>query len=122
MGERGFSFADRIKAFSFAIAGMIRAIKTQHALWIQLTVAVIIICLGFYLKISNTDWRWLSLAITMVLAVETMNTAIEFLADAVTKDRHPLIGQAKDIAAGAVLISAIGAAAIGALTFWPYLF
>jgi diacylglycerol kinase (ATP) len=122
MGERGFSLGNRIKAFGFAIAGMIRAIKTQHALWIQLTVAVIVICLGFYLKISNADWRWLSLAITMVLAVETMNTAIEFLADAVTKDRHPLIGQAKDIAAGAVLISAIGAAAIGTLTFWPYLF
>ncbi len=122
MDGRGFSVGDRIKAFGFAIAGLAHAIKTQHALWFQLSAASTIILLGLYFNITREDWRWLIAAIAMVITAETMNTAIEFLADAVTKDQHPLIGHAKDIAAGAVLAAALGAAAIGILTFWPYIF
>ena len=122
MDKRGFSVIDRIKAFGFAIAGLAHAIKTQHALWFQLSAAAIIVALGLFLKITREDWRWLAMAIAMVLTAETMNTAVEFLADAVTRDHHPLIGHAKDTAAGAVLVAAIGAATIGTLTFWPYIF
>ena len=122
MDERGFNLADRCKAFGFAIAGLTKAIKTQHALWLQLSAAAAIIVLGLYFNITREDWRWLVLAIAMVITAETMNTAIEFLADAVSKEHNPLIGHAKDIAAGAVLTAAIGAAAIGIFTFWPYLF
>ena len=122
MDGRGFSVSDRIKAFGFAIAGLTHAIKTQHALWFQLSAAAAIILLGLQFNITREDWRWLIMAIAMVITAETMNTALEFLADAVTKEHHPLIGHAKDIAAGAVLVAAIGAAAIGILTFWPYVF
>ena len=122
MDGRGFNLADRVKAFGFAIAGLANAVRTQHALWLQLSAAAAIILLGLYFNITREDWRWLIVAIAMVITAETMNTAIEFLADAVTKDHHPLIGHAKDIAAGAVLVAAIGAAAIGIFTFWSYLF
>lgn len=122
MDGRGFSLSDRIKAFGFAIAGLTKAVKTQHALWFQLSAAAAIILLGLYLNVSREDWRWLIVAIAMVIAAETMNTAIEFLADAVTREHHELIGHAKDIAAGAVLAAALGAAAIGIVTFWPYLY
>ena len=56
-----------------------------------------------------------------VWTAETLNTAIEFLADAVSSEHHPLIEKAKDVAAGAVLISAIGSAVIGTLIFFPYI-
>ena len=121
MDGRGFSFTDRIKAFGFAITGLIKAVKTQHALWFQLSAAAAIIVLGLYCNITREDWRWLILAITIVITAETMNTAIEFLADAVTKEHHEIIGHAKDVAAGAVLVAALGAATIGIFTFWPYL-
>jgi diacylglycerol kinase (ATP) len=122
MEGRGFSVVDRIKAFGFAIAGLIHAVRTQHALWFHLSCALGVVALGAYLNVSREDWRWLVLAITLVIATETMNTAVEFLADAYTREHHTLIGHAKDIAAGAVLVAALGAVVIGVLTFWPYVF
>lgn len=67
------------------------------------------------------DWRWIVLAIALVWIAEAFNTAIEQLGDAITTERDPRIGFAKDIGAGAVLVSAIAAAAIGGLTLAPYL-
>lgn len=61
------------------------------------------------------------LACAAVWTAEALNTAIEHLADATTNGFHPLVGQAKDVAAGAVLITAIAAAVVGALVFGPYL-
>ena len=121
MEGRGFSVADRIKAFGFAIAGLTKAVKTQHALWLQLSAAAAITLLGIYFNITREEWRWLIVAITMVITAETMNTALEFLADAFTQEHHPLIGHAKDVAAGAVLVAALGAALIGLSVFLPYL-
>jgi diacylglycerol kinase len=57
----------------------------------------------------------------LVWSAEAFNTALEFLADAVSQEPHPLIGQAKDIAAGAVLMAALAAAIVGILLFRPYL-
>ncbi len=61
------------------------------------------------------------LAMTLVRMAEALNTALEFLADAATREFHPLILQAKDVAAAAVLTAAIGALAIGPLVFGPHL-
>ena len=97
MEGQGFSVVDRIKAFGFAITGLTHAIKTQHALWFHLSCATAVITLGLFLHVSREDWRWLALAITLVIATETMNTAVEFLADAFTQEYHDLIGHAKDI-------------------------
>jgi diacylglycerol kinase len=120
MAGGGFSIAKRLQAFWFAISGLLTAIRTQHALWIHLCAAAAVIGLGLYYNISRDDWRWLVLGIALVVMAETMNTALEFLADAVTQEQHPLIGLAKDIAAGAVLVAAFAAATLGVLTFWPY--
>ena len=56
----------------------------------------------------------------MVWTAEAMNTSLEFLADVAYPEIHPLVRDAKDVAAGAVLISAIGAAVIGTIVFWPH--
>ena len=61
------------------------------------------------------------LAIAIVWTAEALNTAFEFLADAATPSFHPIIRDAKDVAAGAVLVTAIAAVVIGAIIFWPHL-
>ena len=76
---------------------------------------------GWWLSISATDWRWLIVAIVLVWVAETMNTAFEYVCDVVSPEFHLSVARAKDIAAGAVLICAGGAALIGVVTFWPYI-
>ena len=65
--------------------------------------------------------QWIVLAISIVWTAEALNTAFEFLADAASPEFHPLVRDAKDVAAGAVLITALAAAVIGAIVCWPYL-
>ena len=77
---------------------------------------------GFGFGISRIEWCALVLAIAGVWAAEAVNTAIELLGDATTSDPHPLVGRAKDVAAGAVLLAALGAAVVGLLVFAPRLF
>jgi diacylglycerol kinase (ATP) len=116
-----FSIAGRTKAFGYALAGLLYALKVGHALWIQMVIAAMAVLVGIFLHISASDWRWIALAIALVWTTEIMNTAVETVCDALHPEHHPLIGKAKDAAAGAVLMAGIGAVAIGAFTFWPYL-
>lgn len=116
-----FSIKARIKSFSYAIAGLTLLIQGEHNAWIHLFATILVIALGCYLSISPMDWAVLVLAISMVWLAEGLNTAIEILANAVTTEHNPMIGKAKDVAAGAVLISAIGAVVIGALVFYPHI-
>ncbi len=76
--------------------------------------------LGLLWRVSADDWRWLVLAIAIVLAAELVNTAFEHLCDVVQPELHASVKAAKDVAAGAVLVASIGAAVIGVLVFWPY--
>lgn len=71
------------------------------------------------LKISITEWCFVTLCITLVIMAEAFNTAIENLTDLVSPDFHPLAGKTKDLAAGAVLIFSIGAVIVGLLIFLP---
>ena len=72
-------------------------------------------------KVKADDWRWLITAILMVWSAEAFNTAVEYVCDVVSPGYSEVVKHAKDIAAGAVLISAVCALAIGLITFWPYL-
>lgn len=74
-----------------------------------------------FFGVSAADWCWLVIAMVAVWSAECFNTALEALADALSPEIHPLVKKAKDAAAGAVLVAAIGAAVIGLLVFWPYL-
>ena len=94
-------------------------LQSQHNAWIHLVVSAVVIALGFYVDLARTDWLWLITAITLVWAMETLNTAVERLSDAAVPEIHPLIGQAKDAAAGAVLIAVLGSALIGLLVLGP---
>jgi diacylglycerol kinase (ATP) len=96
-------------------------IRCQHNAWIHVVATLVVLTLALLFRVTAGDWCWIILAISIVWTAEALNTAFEFLADAASPEFHPLIRDAKDVAAGAVLITAIAAAAIGAVIFWPYL-
>ncbi len=117
-----FFIKKRLKSFRYALDGISYMLKTQHNAWIHLAISIFVIALGLIKKISYYDWRWLVIAIALVWFAETINTAFEFLCDVVSPELHHSVQNAKDIAAGAVLICAIGAAILGVFTFFPYFF
>lgn len=111
----------RIKSFSYAFKGIASLLKKEHNAWIHCLAIVVVTSLGFYFHITPTEWCIVLLCFGMVLAAEGFNTAIERLVDLVSPERHPVAGDVKDVAAGAVLIGAIAAAIIGCIIFLPYL-
>jgi diacylglycerol kinase len=113
------SFKKRILSFKYAIAGLKDLFRSQPNARIHFTIALLVLISGCYFNISTIEWLILSICIALVLSMEAMNTAIEYLTDLVSPDYHPLAGKAKDVAAAAVLIIAIGAVFVGLLIFVP---
>lgn len=120
MRTERFSIARRLQSFRFAARGIAFMLRTQHNAWIHLAVSAVVCAAGWQLHVRSDDWRWLAAAIALVWASESTNTAFEHLCDVVSPELHPSVEKAKDIAAGAVLICACGAAILGILTLWPY--
>jgi diacylglycerol kinase (ATP) len=118
---RPFQFTGRLRSFRHAIAGILRMIRCQHNAWIHALATLIVLAAALFFHISAADWCWIILAISIVWTAEALNTAFEFLADAASPEFHRLVRDAKDVAAGAVLLTAIAASIIGVIIFWPYL-
>ena len=118
--SRPFQFTGRIRSFHHATSGMLRMIRCQHNAWIHAAATVVVLLAGLFFRISSADWCWIILAISIVWTAEALNTAFEFLADAASPGFHPLVRVAKDVAAAAVLITAVAAVIIGTIVFWPY--
>ena len=78
------------------------------------------IAAAWALGITTAEWLWIIFCIIAVMAMEYMNTAVEQLCDHLHPERHPMIANVKDMAAGAVLITCIGAVVIGVIIFYPY--
>lgn len=119
--ERRFSPAARVRSFGYAFRGIWTMLVTQHNAWIHALATIVVCATGWALGLSVAEWCWVALAIVMVWTAEALNTAFELLCDVASPDFHPLVKGAKDVAAGAVLISALGATVIGALIFVPHL-
>ena len=117
-----FTISGRLKSFGHAGRGAVRLLRFEHSAWIQMTIGASAILLAIALNISASDWRWIVVAIGLVLSVEGLNTAVESTCDRISLAYSEQIKVAKDVAAGAVLLSSMAAALIGILTFWPYLF
>jgi diacylglycerol kinase (ATP) len=109
-----------LRSFTFAFSGLRAFASSEHNAWIHAAATILVIAAGVWLNLPRQEWLWLILAIGLVWMAEAFNTAIERLADVVTVERDPAIKRVKDLAAAAVLISAIMAALIGATIFWPY--
>lgn len=112
----------RLKSFVYAFKGIGSLLKKEHNAWIHCTAIVVVTIAGFSYGITPTEWCIVLLCFGMVLAAEAFNTAIERLVNLVSPDFHPIAGDVKDVAAGAVLICAIVAALIGGIIFLPYIF
>lgn len=119
--QKGSPLQKRIRAFGYALRGIAVLFASGVHVWVHAIAAILAVALGFWLKISPTEWCCVIFAITTVIACEAFNTAVEYLVDLASPEYHPLAGKAKDVAASAVLISAIGAAAVGVIIFWPKL-
>lgn len=88
---------------------------------IHLSAAAVVLLLGYYLKVRDWEWVALILTIILVLTAEMLNTALEVVVNFYSPRYHPLARVAKDVAAGAVLLTAVGAVIIGLLIFLPKL-
>ena len=117
-----FSVRQRVASFKYAIAGLKEMLIGHHNSRIHVFVAACVIIAAGYFRVTSIEWALLILAIFFVLAMEAMNTALELLCDRVSTEIHPLIKKSKDVAAGAVLLSAIAAAIIGVIILGPYLY
>lgn len=96
-------------------------LREEHNAWIHGVITIAVCGAGFWLELSRLEWCWIVLAMMAVWTAEGMNTALESLANAVSTEPHPSVRRAKDAAAGAVLIAAVGAVVIGLLVLGPHL-
>ncbi len=108
-----------LRSFRCAFAGLAYLLRTEPNARIHAVATVMVAALALILRLAAQDCCWLVLAVTLVWAAEAMNTAVECLADRISKEHNALIRHAKDVAAAAVLCSAAGAAAIGLLVLGP---
>ncbi len=116
-----FSIRQRANSFRFAVAGLRAALSSEHNTWVHLAFTVTASVAGLLLQVSALEWIALLVVMSMVWAAELFNTALEHLADLYTTERHPQVKLIKDVAAAAVLITAIAALLVGCIIFLPKL-
>lgn len=110
----------RCASFGHAFRGIGFLLREPHA-QLHLLASVVVVTLAVLLDLSRADWQSLVLTLALVWLAEGLNTALEHLCDAVVPEQHPLIGMAKDVAAGAVLLVAGFAVVMAGLIFIPYI-
>lgn len=115
-----YSFKKQLKSFTFAWKGILTCAGHEQNITFHLIAAIIVLAAGFCFGISRTEWMVVMLCIGTVIAAELFNSAIERLVDMVSPEWEKIAGEVKDIAAGAVLITAIAAAIVGIIVFLPY--
>ena len=116
-----YDYKKQLHSFGYAWQGIRGCIGKEQNLSFHLITSLAVIIAGIGFDISRNEWIAVILCIGVVIAAELFNTAIERLVDFVSPQRHPIAGQVKDIAAGAVLVCALAAIAVGLIIFVPYL-
>ncbi len=121
-----FTIMGRLRSFKHAAMGIWLVLRSQHNAWLHAVATVLALVLGGILHVVSRplalgEWADLVLAIVLVWVAETFNTGLEVMADGLVRERHPVIKIAKDVAAAAVLMAAIGAVVVGAILFIPRL-
>lgn len=121
MKEEKFSWRKRARSFVYAFRGIKLLLRNEHNAWIHSAAALTAVALGLWLSLSAMEWVAVALCIGAVLAAEAFNSAIEALADRVSPGYDEAIGRSKDLAAGGVLLTAIGALIVGLIIYLPKL-
>jgi diacylglycerol kinase len=109
------------RKFYDAGRGCLFGMQGQSSFAVHFLIALVVIGLAAWLRVERWEWVTLLLCITAVLCAELFNSAVEYLARAITKEHDENIGHALDIASGAVLIAALGSAVVGGLILGPRL-
>ena len=116
-----YSLGKMLSAFRYAFYGLGYLFRTQRNAQIHALVGACAVALGAFLGLARWEWLVLVLTITLVLAADGVNTAVEAAVDVATSTYHPLARIAKDVAAGTVLICAIASVLVGCIIFIPHL-
>lgn len=109
----------RLKAFLDAMRGVFVCLTQETHGRFHVCAAVIVVVTAFFLDASLDDWCWFVGCIGAVIATESINSSIERLANRVSMEHHDLIRDAKDLAAGAVLVVSVASAVIGMMRMYP---
>jgi undecaprenol kinase len=110
-----------LRSFSFAGQGVWHVVRTQRNMRVHLVAGLAAVAAGLILHIGAADWACVLTVIGLVLTAETLNTVVEALVDLCTDEYHPLAKAAKDMAAGAVLLSSAAAVGVAVAVFLPRL-
>ena len=119
MSKKESFLVNRLKSIGYAFKGALYLIRTEASIKIQVFCAIAVTIAGFYFDISRTEWLFQIAFIGLVMSLEGMNTAIEYISDFIHPDRHKTIGKIKDIAAGAVFIAAVSAVIAALIIYIP---
>jgi diacylglycerol kinase len=117
--RKKFSWQERGRSFGYAWQGLKALLSTEHNAYLHLALTLIALVLGFLLHISRLEFMILIIVMAMVWVTEILNTALEKTMDYLSTERHPQIKLVKDLAAAAVLLSAVAAIIVGCLIFIP---
>ncbi len=115
-----YNFKKQLKSFTFAWKGILTCAGHEQNITFHLIAAIAVVAAGFFFNITHTEWMVVMLCIGTVISAELFNSAIERLVDLVSPEWQKIAGEVKDIAAGAVLVTAIVAAIVGLIVFLPY--
>lgn len=118
---KGTLLRKHLRSYKYALRGLGSILLGQLNFQIEFFIAIIVIIAGIFFELSTVEWIIIAFSIAIVLIAEGLNSAIEALSDAIVKDYNNEIRYAKDIGAGAVLLSTILAAFVGIIIFWPHL-
>ena len=119
MQPQKFSLKKRWESLKHALNGIKILIREEHNARLHLLITIAVVFMGYVLNVSAEEWIALTFAIGFVIVVEIVNSSIEKLCDLITTETSSLIKKIKDLAAAAVLLSAITASVIGLLVFGP---
>lgn len=109
------------ESLQLAARGIVHGLRTQRNLRIHLAVAVLVLLFALSFELTRAELAVLLLAVGLVISMELLNTAVESVVDLATREYHPLAATAKNVAAGAVLVAAVVAAAVGYVLFFDRL-
>ena len=119
MKDTKFSWKKRARSCRSAFAGIARLLRYEHNAWIHCAVSVVFLIAGFVLPISAMEWVAVALCIGGVVAAEEVSSAVEAVAERVSPGYDEAVKHTKDLAAGAVLLMAMAAGAVGLIIFVP---
>ena len=108
-----------LRSLGFAMEGIAYAFRSQSNMRIHCCIALVVVAAGLILGLSNFEWALILLTTGFVISAEMINSVAELAVDLLTQRQHPMAKTAKDVGAGAVLVAALAAVAVGACVFGP---